>query len=141
MATEHRDAKAGLRTWWQQFTTAPKTRPSPQHLHSYPHAHSRSSTLPQEYAPPPSGAVFGRPLLESLKYAHVQISTADANGKLYVWGYIPVVVAKWCVPVLIPFPSLIYIYIFLYLLFYWSRRSRAVLMSFMLGYRILLRHM
>ena len=56
-----------------------------------------------EYVPPPAGAVFGRPLKESLKYANVQISTADANGKLYVWGYIPVVVAKWCV---ITFPSL-----------------------------------
>jgi hypothetical protein len=41
--------------------------------------------------------VFGKPLEESLKYANVQISTANANGELYVWGYIPVVVAKWCV--------------------------------------------
>ena len=41
--------------------------------------------------------VFGKPLKESLKYASVQISTANANGELYVWGYIPVVVAKWCV--------------------------------------------
>jgi hypothetical protein len=38
--------------------------------------------------------VFGKPLRESLKYASVQISTANANGDLYVWGYIPVVVAK-----------------------------------------------
>ena len=51
----------------------------------------------QEYVPPPPGAVFGRPLKETLKFANVQISTADASGKLYVWGYIPVVVAKWCV--------------------------------------------
>jgi hypothetical protein len=41
--------------------------------------------------------VFGKPLRDSLKYASVQISTADANGNLYVWGYIPVVVAKWSV--------------------------------------------
>lgn len=41
--------------------------------------------------------VFGKPLKESLKYASVQISTANSNGELYVWGYIPVVVAKWCV--------------------------------------------
>jgi len=33
-------------------------------------------------------------LAESLKHASVQISTANANGELYVWGYIPVVVAK-----------------------------------------------
>lgn len=45
----------------------------------------------------PEHAVFGKPLKESLKYASVQISTANANGELYVWGYIPVVVAKWCV--------------------------------------------
>ena len=43
------------------------------------------------------GVVFGKPLQESLRYANVQISTANANGELYVWGYIPVVVAKWCV--------------------------------------------
>lgn len=41
--------------------------------------------------------VFGKPLRESLKYASVQISTANANGELYVWGHIPVVVAKWYV--------------------------------------------
>jgi len=41
--------------------------------------------------------VFGKPLRESLRYANVQISTAGASGDLYVWGYIPVVVAKWYV--------------------------------------------
>jgi hypothetical protein len=41
--------------------------------------------------------VFCKPLKESLRFASVQISTANANGELYVWGYIPVVVAKWCV--------------------------------------------
>jgi hypothetical protein len=54
--------------------------------------------------PPPAGSVFGSPLKESLKYANVQISTADTSGKLYVWGYIPVVVAKWCVPLSTPYP-------------------------------------
>jgi hypothetical protein len=44
-----------------------------------------------------SHSVFGKPLNESLKYASVQISTAKPNGELYVWGFIPVVVAKWCV--------------------------------------------
>lgn len=52
------------------------------------------------YHPAPSQEehpVFSKPLKESLRYASVQISTANANGELYVWGYIPVVVAKWCV--------------------------------------------
>ena len=48
--------------------------------------------------------MFGTPLKESLKHASVQISTADAKGKLYVWGYIPVVVAKWCVYAVIALP-------------------------------------
>jgi len=39
-------------------------------------------------------SVFGKLFKESLKYANVQISTAGANGDLYVWGYVPVVVAK-----------------------------------------------
>ena len=42
--------------------------------------------------------VFGKPLKDSLRFASVQISTANASGDLYVWGYIPVVVAKWYVP-------------------------------------------
>ena len=59
------------------------------------------SFVPPPYVAPdtatPENVVFGKPLKESLKYASVQISTANADGELYVWGYIPVVVAKWCV--------------------------------------------
>jgi hypothetical protein len=51
--------------------------------------------------PPPPGIVFGRPLKESLKFANVQVSTADTSGQLYVWGHIPVVVAKWYVLILV----------------------------------------
>jgi hypothetical protein len=50
--------------------------------------------------------VFGKPLGESLRYASVQISTANTNGKLYVWGYIPVVVAKWYVTLSISPPDI-----------------------------------
>lgn len=39
--------------------------------------------------------VFGIPLRDSLRLANVPISTANVNGELYVWGYVPVVVAKW----------------------------------------------
>ena len=46
---------------------------------------------------PGQGVVFGKSLKDGLQYASVQISTANANGELYVWGFIPVVVAKWCV--------------------------------------------
>ncbi|KAG6862502.1 hypothetical protein C0995_000050 [Termitomyces sp. Mi166 len=47
-----------------------------------------------EWKPDEDGPVFGVPLKESLKHASVQISTASTNGDLYVWGTVPVVVAK-----------------------------------------------
>ena len=59
--------------------------------------------------------IFGRPLKESLKHAKVQ--TSDAGGNL---GYIPVVIAKWCVPIVIPF-------------FFIIISRVAVLMSILLG--------
>ncbi|KAG8833207.1 hypothetical protein FRC18_004007 [Serendipita sp. 400] len=62
---------ASLKAWWKQFT------------------------LVQRFPKPSSsGGVFGVPLRDSLRYASVQISTANQNNELYVWGYIPVVVAK-----------------------------------------------
>ncbi|KAJ6532030.1 Rho GTPase activation protein [Mycena capillaripes] len=68
-------SKANLKAWWASFTSAQKHREN-------------------EDKDEPVHTVFGKPLKESLKYASVQISTASANGELYVWGYIPVVVAK-----------------------------------------------
>ncbi|EIW83845.1 Rho GTPase activation protein, partial [Coniophora puteana RWD-64-598 SS2] len=72
--------KASLVKWWTQFTNAQK-------FAKYRDPHKPLSD--DEDHP-----VFGKPLRESLRYASVQISTANANGSLYVWGYIPVVVAK-----------------------------------------------
>ncbi|KAI6155226.1 Rho GTPase activation protein [Pisolithus tinctorius] len=71
--------KASLLKWWSQFTNAQKTKKTPEYNKAPAH---------DEHP------VFGRPLKESLKRASVQISTANADGDLYVWGYIPVVVAK-----------------------------------------------
>ncbi|KAG9098480.1 hypothetical protein FS749_003709 [Ceratobasidium sp. UAMH 11750] len=71
-------AKQNLRSWWKQFKLAQGAsfRKDQDDLKNAPHA------------------VFGIPLRESLRYASVQISTAAPKGELYVWGYIPVVVAK-----------------------------------------------
>ncbi|KAF5382185.1 hypothetical protein D9615_004438 [Tricholomella constricta] len=70
--------KANLKAWWSHFTFAQKAKKD-----------SEARKQQDE-----SSIVFGKPLKESLKYASVQISTAGANGELYVWGYVPVVVAK-----------------------------------------------
>ncbi|KAJ3739266.1 Rho GTPase activation protein [Lentinula detonsa] len=74
--TQSPPTNANLRAWWNSFTSAQKSK--------------RAFEGKDE----PENSVFGKPLKESLKYASVQISTANANGELYVWGYIPVVVAK-----------------------------------------------
>jgi len=67
--------KQSLKAWWNHFRFAQQAKKEAEEKKG-------------------EGVVFGKPLKESLKYASVQISTANANGELYVWGYIPVVVAK-----------------------------------------------
>ncbi|KAF5326787.1 hypothetical protein D9619_004210 [Psilocybe cf. subviscida] len=74
--------KTNLKTWWHHFNFVQKTKKETQFGEPY-RAHDTADH-----------PVFGKSLKESLHYASVQISTADANGDLYVWGYIPVVVAK-----------------------------------------------
>ena len=47
-------------------------------------------------APPtrvPQG-IFGVPLAESIKYAYVAISLVDENEEPFIYGYVPIVVAK-----------------------------------------------
>ena len=41
----------------------------------------------------PTG-IFGVPLRQSISYANVAISLIDAEGKSYIYGYVPIVVAK-----------------------------------------------
>jgi RhoGAP domain len=38
--------------------------------------------------------IFGVPLNVSIKYANVAISLTNANGKSFIYGYVPIVVAK-----------------------------------------------
>ncbi|KAG9050182.1 hypothetical protein FS837_007080 [Tulasnella sp. UAMH 9824] len=73
--------KASLKAWWRHFTFIQKLKKEPPSV--APAAKISSGST-----------VFGKPLRESLRYASVHISTSNAQGELYVWGYIPVVVAK-----------------------------------------------
>ncbi|ERS97000.1 hypothetical protein HMPREF1624_06327 [Sporothrix schenckii ATCC 58251] len=45
----------------------------------------------EQQAPP---GIFGVPLRQSIAYANVAISLVDENGKSYIYGYVPIVVAK-----------------------------------------------
>lgn len=74
----------------------------PQHVLG--HTHSRpnffhnihSATVSKlTYADPPKPqGIFGVPLRQSIVYANVAISLVDDNGKSYIYGYVPIVVAK-----------------------------------------------
>ncbi|KAJ9479364.1 Rho-GTPase-activating protein BAG7 [Pseudozyma hubeiensis] len=67
---EQASTKAGLKAWWASFTKGRKEKKLNENR------------------------VFGVPLRQSLKYASVAISIAGEDGQQYVWGYVPVVVAK-----------------------------------------------
>ncbi|KAF5359605.1 hypothetical protein D9756_003102 [Leucocoprinus leucothites] len=74
--------KASLKAWWNHFTFVQRAKKEPSYVREY------------EKGSAADHPVFGKPLVESLKYASVPISTANQTGDLYVWGYVPVVVAK-----------------------------------------------
>jgi len=42
----------------------------------------------------PEKGIFGVDLQTSIRYANVAISLYDAEGKSYIYGYVPIVVAK-----------------------------------------------
>lgn len=94
--------KASLRTWWNHFAFAQRAKREAEEKKGACGESFMSGLADVVYADAPPPAVFGRPLSESLRYASVQISTANSNGELYVWGFIPVVVAKWCVRTSLP---------------------------------------
>lgn len=51
----------------------------------------QSVLVPEKYKKSP---IFGTPLQDSLQYASVKISLTDHNGNKFVYGYIPVIIAK-----------------------------------------------
>ncbi|KAK7428929.1 GTPase activating protein (GAP) for Rho1p [Neonectria magnoliae] len=65
--------KRDLKSWWKGFKLPSK--------HQETHEHR------------PQG-IFGVPLRQSITYANVAISLIDERGKSYIYGYVPIVVAK-----------------------------------------------
>ncbi|KAG5794118.1 hypothetical protein H9Q69_006817 [Fusarium xylarioides] len=66
-------SKRDLKSWWKGFKL-PSKHQEPQ------------ETRPQ--------GIFGAPLRQSITYANVAISLIDENGQSYIYGYVPIVVAK-----------------------------------------------
>jgi hypothetical protein len=66
-------SKRDLTSWWRNF--------------------KKSAKRDDEKGSAPPG-IFGVPLQTSVRYANVAISLQDTEGKSYVYGYVPIVVAK-----------------------------------------------
>ncbi|KAI0382934.1 RhoGAP-domain-containing protein [Hypomontagnella monticulosa] len=66
-------SKRDLKSWWKSFQTRSRHQESQE--------------------PQPKG-IFGVPLRQSITYANVAISLVDEKGKSYIYGYVPIVVAK-----------------------------------------------
>ncbi|KAL1606365.1 GTPase activating protein (GAP) for Rho1p [Paraconiothyrium brasiliense] len=68
-------AKRDLTSWWKQFS-------------------KRSVKKEEEKEPEVPRGIFGVPLITSIPYANVAISLFNESGESYIYGYVPIVVAK-----------------------------------------------
>ncbi|KAJ5474260.1 GPI biosynthesis protein Pig-F [Penicillium sp. IBT 31633x] len=66
-------SKRDLASWWKQF---------------------KRSTRKDELKVEPPRGIFGIPLNVSIKYANVAISLTNDHGESFIYGYVPIVVAK-----------------------------------------------
>ncbi|KAF2025339.1 RhoGAP-domain-containing protein [Setomelanomma holmii] len=71
---EPASAKRDLTSWWRQFSKRPAKKDE-----------EKEAALP---------GIFGVPLIQSIPYANVAISLFNEHGESYIYGYVPIVVAK-----------------------------------------------
>ncbi|CAI6340865.1 unnamed protein product [Periconia digitata] len=74
-AAEPASAKRDLTSWWKQFS-------------------KRNMKKEEEKEPEQPRGIFGVPLITSIPYANVAISLFKESGESYIYGYVPIVVAK-----------------------------------------------
>ncbi|OTA93100.1 hypothetical protein M434DRAFT_62675, partial [Hypoxylon sp. CO27-5] len=82
-------SKRDLKSWWKSF----QTRSKHQESQGKGYYHFPPASMSIRLYPQPKG-IFGVPLRQSITYANVAISLVDENGKSYIYGYVPIVVAK-----------------------------------------------
>ncbi|KZF23561.1 RhoGAP-domain-containing protein [Xylona heveae TC161] len=66
-------SKRDLISWWRQF--------------------KKNAKREEDKVEAPTG-IFGVPLQVSIRYANVAISLTDGNGQSFIYGYVPIIVAK-----------------------------------------------
>ncbi|GAA5949079.1 hypothetical protein JCM3765_004005 [Sporobolomyces pararoseus] len=103
-------SKASLLKWWKMFTSKDSKKQQQQQQNQQPSSSQGYQQRPPIGGSPGSnyvapgrglemgkdgkGRVFGVSLEQSLQYASVAISMVGQDGKQYVYGYVPIVVAK-----------------------------------------------
>ncbi|RMZ79551.1 hypothetical protein DV737_g3409, partial [Chaetothyriales sp. CBS 132003] len=73
-------------------TTTAASPPSKRELASWWKKFRKQEKAEEKVEPPP--AIFGVPLAESIRYANVAISLTNEQGESFIYGYVPIVVAK-----------------------------------------------
>lgn len=93
--------KASLASWWERFKKKPTHKEEGRASLSYHSLTSINKTSHLQFlgltliilVERPTG-IFSVPLHKSIQYANVAISLTDANGEQFIYGYVPIVVAK-----------------------------------------------
>jgi hypothetical protein len=89
---EGRDGRDGLSSWWKNFKQKTQRREDESRDRGTMGAQGGSSSTDVASGEPQG--IFGVPLQVSVRYANVAISLSDGNGQSYIYGYVPIVVAK-----------------------------------------------
>jgi GTPase-activating protein SAC7 len=80
-----------LSSWWKGFKQRSQKKEDEQRERGVP---TGAVHPPSEHVLGDSPGIFGVPLQVSVRYANVAISLSDGNGQSYIYGYVPIVVAK-----------------------------------------------
>jgi hypothetical protein len=92
-------SKRDLTSWWKNFKRATPQRVQEEKGRFRVPSASRSDLTASSHANLPScraapQGIFGVPLQTSIRYANVAISLFNEQGQSYIYGYVPIVVAK-----------------------------------------------
>ena len=94
-ANENVETPQALKTWWNGFKKRTKrdqnqreSKVDEMAVYIY---RVLTSVAPVAETPP---GIFGVPLQDSIKYANVAISLTNEHGESFIYGYVPIVVAK-----------------------------------------------
>lgn len=89
--------KAALTSWWKTFSKK-NPKKEEEEAKGMLKAIPGKGRLRKMYADTDRAAetqqIFGVPLQVSIRYANVAISLFDENGRSFIYGYVPIVVAK-----------------------------------------------